>query len=163
MHRVEDNFLPYDFYTQVRSEIIDGRMPFVFSGMVADSEDSGQNSWYFVHQIFLHKEVQSQYYQSILLPILEKLDAKAVFNAKVNLYPSTEKIYCHGLHSDQNFDVKSAVINFTTCDGYTYLKDEDEIVKSVENRCIHFNSKNLHHSTTTTDSPIRVTMNINYF
>lgn len=162
-YRIEDNFLPFDFYNQIKEEIYKGRMPFIFSDSVSNDDNVGQNVWYLVHNIYNNKKVLSQYYETVIIPILDMLGAKAVINAKVNLYPSTSEIVQHGLHSDVTYDVKSAVIYFTTCDGYTYLKDDNVNVESIENRCLHFNSKHPHNSTTTTNKPIRVTMNINYF
>lgn len=162
-YKVEDDFLPIDFFNQIRNEIYSGRMPFLFINCVADSNDTGLQHWYFIHDFYDNKRVLSSYYESILIPILDILDAKSIINAKVNIYPNTPQIIKHGLHRDHDFDVKSALINFSTCDGYTYLKEHDTKIESVMNRCLHFNSYNLHHSTTTTNAPIRVSMNINYF
>jgi hypothetical protein len=163
IYRVEDNFLDTVFFGKVKNEVYNGRMPFVFSRGVADINDGNEDNWYFVHKFYNNQKQLSDYYDLLVLPVLDRLGAKAPVSAKMNIYPHTNTIVKHPNHYDQPYDVKSALINFTSCDGYTYLVDDDVEVYSVENRCLHFNSHRLHHSTTTTNSQIRVTMNINYF
>lgn len=81
---------------------------------------------------------------------------------KINMYPNTEILKEHGMHSDYTFPHKTGLFSINTCDGYTKLEDGTKI-DSVANRMLLFDGSNPHSSSTTTDQPVRVNININYF
>jgi hypothetical protein len=112
--------------------------------------------------LFYDNQPCSNYYE-LLEPIFKKLDVHSLVKVRGNLYPRSETLIKHELHRDQEFECKSALLMLNTCDGYTYLQEDERKVSSVANRLVHFNSYYLHHSTTTTDANARLTININYF
>ena len=78
------------------------------------------------------------------------------------MYPNTETLKEHGIHIDYSFPHKAGILSINTCDGYTKLEDGTKI-DSVANRMLLFDASNPHNSSTTTNQPVRVNININYF
>ena len=90
------------------------------------------------------------------------LDIKALIRIKINMYPNTEILKEHGMHIDFPFSHKTALLSINTCDGYTKLEDGTKI-DSVANRILLFDASTPHTSSTCTNQPVRVNININYF
>ena len=85
-----------------------------------------------------------------IIPTLEKLNIKSLIRVKANLYPySGETLYEHGMHSDDDFSHRAAILSLNTCDGYTKLEDGTK-VESIANRMLIFDGNQKHCSTTTT-------------
>ena len=66
------------------------------------------------------------------------------------------------MHIDTEYSHKAAILSINTCDGYTKLKDGTKI-DSIENRILLFDASKPHTPSTTTDQPVRINININYF
>jgi hypothetical protein len=163
MVKIEDNYLDKDYFKSLEQVFFGNHFQWYYQDTVAfKAEDKNIDNFYFVHQFYKYPRILSDRFD-LLEPLLNKLRAKALVNIKINMYPKTEQIFKHNLHKDQNYDVKSALLYLNTCDGYTYFKEEDKKVASVANRIAHFNSGKEHHSTTTSDQRVRITLNINYF
>jgi len=159
--KITDCYL--DNFEEVEESLFSTDFPWYYQNFVASSADNKLGIYYHVHNIYEYpKGILSDRYE-LFKPVLEKLGVKSLVKIKVNLYPRTHKIEKHGLHQDQSFKCKTALIYMNTCDGYTYLKKTDKKIMSVANRVLHFNSQNEHHSTTTTNANVRMTVNINYF
>ena len=84
-----------------------------------------------------------------------------MLRVKVNLYPNTEILHEHAMHVDTDFPHSGAILSLNTCDGYTKLEDGTKI-DSVANRILLFDASEKHCSTTTTNVPARMNININY-
>jgi len=95
-----------------------------------------------------------------LVPIIEKLNYKALIRIKANMYPSTENLLEHAPHQDFSFNNKSAVYYINTNDGYTQIGDIK--VDSIKNRFVVFDGAMDHYSTNCTDEQVRVTINFNF-
>ena len=150
-------------FEEIKKELYSVSFPWYYQDFVAYDSDNKLGNYYHVHNLYEYpKGILSDRYE-LFKPVLKKLKAKSLIKIKANLYPRTEKIHKHGLHIDQSFKCKTALIYMNTCDGYTYLKKTDKKVMSVANRVLHFNSNDEHHSTTTTNADVRMTVNINYF
>ena len=78
------------------------------------------------------------------------------------MYPNTETLKEHGMHTDYNYPHKASILYINTCDGYTKFEDGTKI-DSVANRMLIFDGSKLHTSSTTTDQPVRMNINFNYF
>jgi hypothetical protein len=96
-----------------------------------------------------------------LIPVFQTLGAKALIRTKINLYPNTETLHEHPMHTDYDFSHSAAILSLNTCDGYTKLKDGTKI-DSVANRILFFDGSEEHCSTTTTNVPARINININF-
>ena len=79
------------------------------------------------------------------------------------MYTRTEEVQVHPFHSDSSSieGLKGLILSINTCDGYTGFEDGTE-VDSVENRAIMFDSTKPHHSTSCSNAPYRLNINVNY-
>ncbi len=116
--------------------------------------------FYMTHMFYDKNTPCSEYFHKII-PILEKLDVRCLIRAKGNLYPNTEKIQEHSMHTDYPFSHSGALLSLNTCDGYTKLADGTKI-ESVANRILLFNGSKKHCSTTTTNVFARCNINLCY-
>ena len=71
-----------------------------------------------------------------------------------------EKTVRNKLLEGENQGIKTAVFNFTTCDGGTNVGDI--FYKSVSNEIIIFNRENKHFGIVQTNTPRRIVLNINW-
>ena len=96
-----------------------------------------------------------------MIPLLDKLDARCLIRIKANLYPNTEILHEHSMHTDYDFSHSAAILSLNTCNGYTKFEDGTK-VESVANRLVTFPQKMKHTGTTCTDEPFRSVINLNY-
>ena len=68
----------------------------------------------------------------------------------------------HGYHTDFPFECKTAIFYINSNNGLTLFKN-GQIIESVENRMVIFNSQLEHTGTTSTDTKNRIVVNFNYF
>jgi hypothetical protein len=116
--------------------------------------------FYMVHLFYSNNVSRSSLYDK-LVPLLQKLGARCLIRIKANLYPNTERLHEHPMHTDFPFPHSGAILSLNTCDGYTKLKDGTKI-DSVANRILLFDPSEEHCSTTTTNDPARFNININH-
>lgn len=163
MISIADNYLEKPDFETLQISLTGQHLAWYYNNYVADhKEDKYKGNFYFNHTFFRNNEITSPNFH-LLKPLLTKLNVKAIVNIKANLYPQTEKIIEHNLHTDHNFNLKSALLYLNTCNGYTYFKKDNKKVLSVSNRIVLFDSSKEHCSTTTTNQNARFTLNINYF
>ena len=91
-----------------------------------------------------------------------------ISRVKVNLYTNQGKIIEHTPHIDRIGDSFpkgrgfTAVMNLTTCNGYTVLKEkETKKILSKENDLIVFDTGTVHYGAVQDDEPFRIVININ--
>ena len=163
MISVIDNYLEKPDFKTLEIAFTSNNIAWYYNTYVANkNEKKFKGNIYFNHTFFRQNEITSPNFH-LLKPLLNKLEVKAIVNIKLNLYPQTEKVVEHNLHTDHKFPLKSALYYLNTCDGYTYFKETNEKVNSVANRIVLFDSSKEHCSTTTTNQNARFTLNINYF
>ena len=140
-------------------------MPWFFQPSI--SYPKGHKKWavedklfYMIHILYDQNMPVSPHYDK-MIPLLEKLNANCLLRVKANLYPNTEILHEHPMHTDSDYSESTALLSLNTCDGYTKLKDGTKI-DSVANRVLLFNASEEHCSTTTTNVSVRITININY-
>ena len=179
-YEVIDNFLDKEYFDKLvnflvqeeRGEREDGNieMPWYFQSSI--SYPKGHNKWapsensnlfYMTHMFYEYHTPRSNFYGNIipLLTKLEELKLHGLIRVKGNFYPNTEILHEHPMHIDYDFSHSGAILSLNTCDGYTKLKDGTKI-DSVANRILLFDSSEKHCSTTTTNVPARINLNINY-
>ena len=158
-HKVIDNFLDKEYFDSLVKLFIGDEMPWYFQKVVAKGVKE-DHIFYMTHMIYKGNTPKSPFYDN-LIPLLEKLEVRALLRIKANLYPNTHVLYEHPTHSDYNFSHTGAILSLNTCDGYTKLKDDTKI-DSIANRLLLFDSSEEHRSTTTTNVPARINININY-
>ena len=166
---VYDNFLPAREFGDIKSYLgPDGNFPWTLSGRI-NSEQTENQVHYFGTNIFhSHNSPREQWNPGVEIDkffyITSKLYIEAFQRIKANLYfPSTtDKVTPHAPHVDTDFKHNGALFFLTTCDAPTTMYDGTEI-ESIENRLLLFDATTPHASSSPTNSPYRVTVNINYF
>ena len=158
-HKVIDNFLEEDYFDSLASLLENA--PWFFKREINPNHNvTEDNLFYMVHPLYDDNVPMSSLFNNII-PLLDKLEARCLLRIKVNLYPNTEKLHEHPMHTDFPFPHSGAILSLNTCDGYTKLKDGTKI-DSVANRILLFDPNEEHCSTTTTNVSARFNININY-
>jgi hypothetical protein len=157
--KIIDNALSEKDFSNIKNMLMGNQFSWYYNSSVANSED--KENYYFTHTFFENHKFCSQYV-SILKPIFEIINPKALIRIKANMYPKTEKILNHGMHSDQEYKHLGAIYYINNNNGYTKLGNGKKI-DSLENRLMLFDSSIEHCSTSCTDENVRININFNYF
>lgn len=155
---VIDNFFPEEVF-ETYQILASNNVALFFNDSVADSSD--KDGYYFTHLFYEHYRITSDLFEPLILPILNKINAKALIRAKANFFPRTHTVVEHKPHKDYDSEHKVFLLYLNTCDGFTRLAEET-VVESVANRAIIFDGDIVHNSTTCTDQKMRRTLNINF-
>jgi|TARA_R110000851_G_scaffold25194_4_gene72675 hypothetical protein len=164
-YAVYDNFLPYQEFGLLKSYCT-SNLGWQISGKI-NSNDTSNNDFYLSTQILNNqKPAREQWsetaYLDPFLSITSKIFINSLFRIKANLYVKGSEPYIHAPHIDYSFHHQGALFYVTSCNAPTYMADGTEI-ESIENRLLLFNSASPHSSSTPTDVPYRITINMNYF
>ena len=171
-YEVIDNFLDKEYFDELVTLLMGKEighetyiMPWFFQSSITHSKGyqkwaGSSNLFYMTHKFYEYHMPISPFYDKIT-PLLKKLEVQGLLRVKGNFYPNTEILHEHQMHADYNFAHSGAILSLNTCDGYTKLKDGTKI-DSVANRILLFDSSEEHCSTTTTNVPARINLNINY-
>jgi len=163
-YEVIDNFLDENYFYELAAifnndEKAIKTVPWFFQRTVTNNA-SEANIFYMTHMLYNSNAPTSELYDT-LFPLLQKLDAWCLMRIKANLYPNTHILHEHPMHDDYDFSHSAAILSLNTCDGYTKLNDGTKI-DSIANRVLLFDASEKHCSTTTTNVPARINININY-
>ena len=159
-----NNFLDAAFFNDLKNFIMESEFSwFQRKTMVVGTTD---NLGYFTHSFYNNNQINCDAYFKYIIPILKKLNSKAVVEVRANLAPSCflKKDAC-AFHIDNSYKCKTAILYLNTCDGGTEFKINDEIkfIKSEENKIVIFNSDIEHRATKSTNVDFRYILNFNYF
>ena len=161
-YKVIDDFLATHEFQRIQSTLMGANFPWYLNMNITRPDESFHvNDYQLVHSLFEQWANTSPYFP-ILEPLIEKLNVKALLRAKVNLGPATAEPYETGYHSDYPFECKTACFYVNTNNGYTKF-ESGEIVESVANRVMIFDSLMKHTGVTQTDQKVRAVLNLNYF
>ena len=160
--KVIENFLEKNDYLKLKELIFNIDFPWrIRNNMVNDDK-----TYYFTYNFFNNFICQSEHFENYIIPIMRKLNAKAIVQIRANLILNKlfEKSDLH-IDNTNDFNCKTAILNFTTCDGGTELliKDELKFVESVENKIVIFNSNTQHRTVPSKTTSARIILNMNYF
>jgi len=159
-----NNFLKNSFFKDLKNFIIESEFSwFQRKTMIVGTTD---NLGYFTHSFYNNNQINCDAYFKYIIPILKKLNSKAVVEVRANLAPSCflKKNACV-FHVDYPYKCKTAILYLNTCDGGTEFKIKDKIhfVKSEENKIVIFNSDIKHRGTKSNNADFRYLINFNYF
>tara|TARA_B100000900_G_scaffold112136_1_gene93791 strand:+ start:1322 stop:1816 length:495 start_codon:yes stop_codon:yes gene_type:complete len=160
---VIDEFIRKETFPQVQDIFLnDKNFYWSWSNVVDDNTCDEIDNHQFFHMFYYEHSPVSKYW-SYVVPILRKLDAKAIYSVKANCNVRTQNIVRHGFHVDvpANYNSKTAILYINTNNGYTEFEN-GERVESVANRLVLFDSELKHTGTTCTDQQRRVVLNLNY-
>ena len=159
--KIIDSFLEKEEFNRLQNLLFSNNFSWYYDKILEEDEENFQ----FFHMFYSDYRINSSHFD-IILPILKKLNAKALVRIKANLLTKTNKIIEHGYHvdiTDKNIDnLKTAVFYCNTNNGHTKFKDGD-IVESIENRIAIFDAKSLHAGTSCTNEKVRIVLNFNYY
>jgi hypothetical protein len=161
-YKIIDNFLEYDDFIFIKSQIENNMFPWYYSGVLQNktqSEIDAKYNFQFVH-VFYKEKKQNSFQFASLNKLIEKIQPKCLLKVKANLNPISDKIVEHGYHVDF-LNVTTCVFYVNSNNGYTKFQD-GTVVNSLENRAVFFDSNLLHTGTTVTDQPYRIVLNINF-
>lgn len=164
---VQDDFLSSDHF-QLLNQIILQYDFFWAWNSVLPKECFTANEKYnrqLVHWFYppkFHPDSKINDYFSVFKLVSDHLGAKEVIRMKLNCNYPTDKIMDHGFHIDTLEESKTSIFYLNTNNGYTKFEHSGEIIKSVENRIITFDSQKSHSGTSCTDQYQRLVLNINW-
>ena len=159
---VIDNFLEENIFRQIQKYIVGPQIDWYYNDCVIDDKiPEDKNNFQLVHLFYKNYSPTSQK-SNLVLPIVKKINPKAIIRIKANLTLRGDKIIEHGLHTDiDGYIGTTAVYYINTNDGYTKFENGEK-VESVENRIVFFKSNLLHTGTNCTDIKNRVVINFNF-
>tara|TARA_R100001530_G_C4223409_1_gene130598 strand:+ start:75 stop:566 length:492 start_codon:yes stop_codon:yes gene_type:complete len=152
------NFLEQETLQNIKKEI--ERMHWFFLNITGDKND--KSNFHFYHMLFNDEKVEShRYFNTILIPVLGKLNFKYLHRAKLNLYTKQDEQIKTSYHLDSNTEHTVALFSLNTNNGYTEFENGKKI-KSEENNLVIFPGHLKHRSVNQTDENTRINLNINF-
>lgn len=160
---VQDDFLSSDHFQLLNQIILQYDFFWAWNSILYQGDFISDEKYnrQLVHWFYPKKGPFKDYYEVFKL-IPDQLGAKEVIRMKLNCNYPTDKIIDHGFHIDTEEDSKTSIFYLNTNNGYTKFEDNGEIVKSVENRMITFDSSRRHSGSSCTDEYDRLVLNINW-
>lgn len=125
---------------------------------IADSHYGYQ----FTHMFYFNQVPMSEHFQTLMVPVLEKLNCFSLVRMSANFMPPMQERNLQGFHTDSPTLCKSAILYLNTNNGKTVFKSGEEI-ESVANRLVVFDSDLEHSGMTTTDLCGRYVLNVLFF
>lgn len=160
MFELKKNFLEKEEFIRLKELIMDPDFPWRIRGEMTP----GDENYYFNFSFYNYQDVNSPYYTDYILPILKKLESKAVIQARANMFLSN-LFNKSGWHTDYDFKCKTAILYVNSCDGGTdfKIKGKTKFIQAEENQIVVFDSNIEHRAVTSKNCSIRYIINLNYF
>tara|TARA_A200000159_G_scaffold14575_1_gene12076 strand:- start:97 stop:660 length:564 start_codon:yes stop_codon:yes gene_type:complete len=171
---VIDKFLPTNEFIQLKDIFTNQDTAWYMSNGISANDSTNLmvnplDNYYFVHLVYLNYMQTSTRFEDIknmFETALKKhvgMKFRQIVRIKANMYTRTEEVQVHPFHTDTSDieGLRGIVLSLNTCDGYTGFEDGTE-VDSIENRAVLFDSTKPHHSTSCSNAPYRLNININY-
>jgi|TARA_R100000081_G_C4735159_1_gene125662 hypothetical protein len=157
-YKLYDNHLSEKDMIWLEDLLLSENFPYYYQSNITEND----NEFMFAHTLITGSYSNSDYAETIVSKLMEKIPHEQIIRAKVNFYPKTNEIVKHNYHTDRdNYPVKAALFYVNSNDGYTEFENDD-IISSNRNRMLLFNGSERHRSTTCTNANARVNININY-
>ena len=150
------NFLDNTFFNLLYNSVNSNEFPWFYRDKFIRGKKSPP---YFTHS-FYNKKVNSSAYESLIKPILEKLNYKKVIEVRANMILKYSKHFQSAFHIDYK-DCKTAILYLNNCNGYTVV--DNKKIKCERNKIVVFDSNTLHSGVSQTDKDKRMVLNINYY
>ena len=163
-----DNFLDKRSFLNLQEQLFGNSFPWFFYDAI-DYEDD-ETKFQFAHVFYLGVTWNSPQ-NSLLEPILQKMQPVSIFRIKANLNPKTSDIVENLFHTDMTYQIpaekqlkqwSTSILYMNTNNGYTKFEDGTK-VESVANRIVTFPANMKHTGTSCTDQKRRIVINFNWF
>ena len=161
---IQDNFLTEDLFDAYVACIDNNDFCWNWVGIVGDDQFVSHPKYnrQLVHMFYPKPNLYNHYFnffETLLFQFHPKI--KKLIRMKLNCIPRTHEIIRHGFHTDTDEKCKTSILYMNTNNGFTEF-ETGEIVESVANRLVTFDSSIKHLGTTCTDSVDRRVLNINW-
>lgn len=153
------NFLEPNIFNEIKNIVFKTNFPLYYSDIVGSKSD--HSDFMFQHHLFNNNKQQSDYFNSVLMPVLGKLNFNYLIRAKLNFYTRKEKFIYTEMHRDFDEPHTVALFSLNTNNGFTYFEDTKEKIPSIENQLLLFDGLRRHASVSQTDTKVRSNININ--
>ena len=158
--QIINNFIKeLKIFNQIKNNLLSQNFPWFYSGTTASVSDN--SDYFFYHWLYKDGRQVSEYFNTILIPLIGRLHINSLLRCKVNLYTKKSKHIKTAFHIDFNEPHKVALFSINTNNGYTFFKNK-EIAPSIENSIVLFDGQKEHCSVAQTDENVRINININY-
>jgi len=155
-----DNFLPPEDFKKISETCINTSFPLYYSNAIVDVEDDAEN-YFFIHTFYKDEQKLSDYYYVLEEHLFNHLALDKLIRCKLNVYPKSNTIKNHGLHTDYNYNHKGLILSLNSCNGGTSFED-GTFVEAVQNRALFHDPSIKHSSTTHTNSQCRFNIVVNW-
>ena len=157
--KIIPKFLEPNIFKKIKETVFSDYFPFYYSDQTGSLNDN--SDFMFTHKFFSEDRQQSDYFSSIVIPILGKLDFNYLLRAKLNFYTRKNKFVYTEMHTDFDNPHTVALYSLNDNNGFTYFEDTKEKIPSVENQLFLFDGLRKHCSVSQTNTKIRANININ--
>lgn len=161
---IKDNFLDQQDFNVIKNTMFGYDFPWYYQkNKVYSSEAPIPYMFQFIHVFYQDLGPTSSFF-NLLLPLIDKINPKALVRIKANLTTRTPEIITYGHHVDYDETklLKTAVFYLNNNNGLTIFEDGSQI-ESVENRLVIFDCDMRHSGTSCTDENVRSVININFY
>ena len=171
--KIQDNFLDKTTFDNMQKFMLSFNFPWFMTSFLTEKEHLQNGLYYssnsdhlqFTHVFYNNYGATSQYFESIILPILNKIKPISLIKVKANLITKTNQRVIFNYHHDvelhDNVPITTGIFYINTNNGKTMFDDGTEI-DSVANRFLSFDADISHTGTTCTDEKCRCLINFNY-
>ena len=159
---VEDDFLDQSMFDSYVDCINNADFCWNWTDIVDEFVSHPKYNHHLVHMFYPKPNLYNHYFEffeTLLFQFKPKI--KKLIRMKLNCVPRTPEIIRHGFHIDTDEKCRTSILYMNTNDGYTEF-ETGEIVKSVANRLVTFDSSIKHLGTSCTDQIDRKVLNINW-
>ena len=156
--KIIPNFISPDIFKKMQDTVFASDFPFYYSPSITEG-DAGKD-FMFCHLLFHEQKQTSSYFNSLLTPLLGRLNFNYLIRAKLNCYTRKSKYIYTALHRDYPTPHSVALFSFNTCNGFTYFEDTKEKIKSVANQVVIFDGQRKHCSVSQTDTNLLININL---
>lgn len=162
MIEVIDNYLPENYFRSLQDLILGNSFPWYWYPYVNVPDEERKHSQ-FTHGFFhyLQDNPWNSSYCKEIEDLIHSFKWEEILRVKANLIPQTATNIVSGFHVDDLNPHKVAIFYVNSSDGWTLFENGDRI-NCVENRIIFFDGSIKHSSVTSTNTQVRVVININY-
>ena len=161
-YKVFDNFLPKDYFDNLKNLIFDKGFPWHYKDFSAyEDGDDGPTFTHFLYQL---EKPTSNLFEKFV-PFLEHLKVKHLIQLRVNMVTKDRDYSVSDFHIDYDNlkDSTTGIFYLNTNNGYTLLGENEKIrIESIENRLLLFPVYIRHAAGRQTNTNRRVLININY-
>ena len=114
---------------------------------------------------------ESSPYVDLTQPLIDKLNPDTLYKIKANLNTQYPEQITHGFHTDIGVPGCTSILYLNDNNGKTIFQYKDSStgeykyheVLSKQGRLVTFDNRTMHSGTTSTDTPYRLVINLNYY